>query len=98
MELLGSYSISRLTTDTYNLSYNIPVNCETSVKQNDDLFEIFITLKENETQPSVVFFTETTICTAYNNLIYIEFHQQDLSNNANGNSLKKPTIRIDVNG
>jgi len=98
MELLGSYSISRLSTDSYNLSYNIPVNCESNLKQNDDLYEIHITLKENETEPSAVFFTETTLCTAYNNLIYIEFHQQELSNNSNGNSIKKPTIRIDVNG
>jgi hypothetical protein len=97
MELLGTYSITRIDEKNYDLSFNIPDNCNYSIADNNSIYDITIKLNKGETQPSTKFNTEKYSCSTYNGIIDIIFTQEDyLVLAASYNT--RPKIRIDING
>ncbi len=94
-ELLGSYSITRLTIEEYKVTFEIPDNCTYKVIDNDGIYIVFIELMENETQPSQQFNIFSFLTQAFAGYIHVEFNQKiGLDGLASAN---KPRIRILVN-
>ena len=94
-ELLGSYSITRLTIEEYKVTFEIPNNCTYKVIHNDGIYIVFIELMEDETQPSQPFNTFSFLTQAFAGSIHVEFNQKiGLDGLASAN---KPRIRISVN-
>jgi hypothetical protein len=96
MELLGTYTISRVDEKNYTLAYEIPDNCDSSVDDKDGVYAITIELKTGQTKPSTKFISETIPCEAFKGFIDITFIQQDFENLGTRNLLK-PKIKIVVN-
>ena len=53
MELLGTYTITRIDEKNYTLVYEIPDNCDFSVADKDGVYAITIELKPGQTEPSL---------------------------------------------
>lgn len=97
MELLDTYLIERTDTENYTVEFKIPDNCSHSFVIKGSLTKIKIQLKTGETAPSSNLHTYNINVTAHNNLIEIEFLQQDWENNMS-TFVKRPKVRIDIIG
>lgn len=97
MELLGTYSITRIDEKNYDLSFDIPVNCNYGVINVNGVYTVTIKLNSGEKNPSTKFNIEKYSCSTYNGIIDIIFTQEDfLVLAASYNT--RPKIRIDING
>lgn len=101
MELLGTYSTSRIDTNSYNLTYSYPENCNVVVSHKDGLYSVAINLKKGQTQPSSKYVTENEICNQLNGIIEIQFIQQNynpIGGDFGDGTSTKPKVKIFVNG
>lgn len=98
MELLATYSVTRIDTNSYNLVFSFPDNCNFNVSHKDGVYSITITLKKGQTQPSQNYVTENIICTQYNGCIDIQFIQQLVpQGNLEAEMANKPRMKISIN-
>ncbi|UPQ79519.1 hypothetical protein M0M57_01465 [Flavobacterium azooxidireducens] len=101
MELLGTYSTARINTNSYNLTFSFPDNCNAIVSHKDGVYSVAINLNKGQTQPSSNYITDNIICNQYNGCIEIQFVQQNFNpiggDWGDGNSTK-PKVKIFVNG
>ena len=101
MELLGTYSTARINTNSYNLTFSFPDNCNAVVTQKDGLYSVAINFNKGQTQPSSNYITDNVICNQYEGCIEIQFIQQNYNpigdDNGDGNSTK-PRMKILVDG
>lgn len=101
MELLNTYSTARVNTNTYNLTYTFPDNCNAVVSHKDGVYYVKITLKKGQTQPSAICVTDNIICDQCDGVIEVQFVQQDYDliecTYGNGTSTK-PSVKIFING
>lgn len=97
MELLGTYSITRIDEKNYDLSFDYPDNCEYSIVELDGVYTITIKLIPGQTLPSTKFITEKATCSTFNGIIDIIFSQEEYLLLSASYKLR-PKIRIDING
>ena len=94
-ELLGNYSISRISIEEYKVTFDIPNNCSYKVTDKDGVYVVAIELTENETEPSENYTTYSFMTKAFEGLIHVEFNQK---NGLDGlDSANKPRVRISLN-
>ncbi|RAR48937.1 hypothetical protein [Flavobacterium lacus] len=102
MELLGTYSTARINTNSYNLTYSFPDNCNAVVSNKEGVYCVTINFKKGQTKPSSNYISDNVICEDYNGVIEIQFVQQNYNpigngdDNGNGTSTK-PKVKIYVN-
>lgn len=96
MELLGTYSITRVDEKKYALLFEIPDNCIYSNAEVNGVFKITVKLKPGEKQPTTTFKTENISCTTNSGLIDIIFIQEEFLALA-ATYITRPKIRIDIN-
>ncbi len=92
MELLRTYSLNRTASMTYSLTFEIPDNCnyKTAVVSGKNV--ITIELNKGQTTPSAVYVANTITPSIINNIICVDFEQEDPDT---GLKSKKPKIRVD---
>ena len=101
MELLGTYSTARINTDSYNLTYTFPDNCNAILTHKDGVYTVAIKLKKGQIQPSTNYITDNVICNQYNGVIEIQFLQQnfnEIGGDWGDGTSTKPKVKIFVNG
>ncbi len=101
MELLGTYSTARVNTNTYNLTYTFPENCNAVVNHKDGIYFVKISLKKGQTQPSAIYVTDNIICDGCDGIVEVQFVQQnyDPIECAYGDGTStKPSVKIFING
>ncbi|WP_396184060.1 hypothetical protein [Flavobacterium sp.] len=96
MELLGTYTITRIDEKNYTLIYEIPDNCDFSASDKDGVYAITIELKPGETEPSLKYITETLNCEAFAGIIDVKFIQQDYEN-LGATYSTRPKVKILIN-
>jgi hypothetical protein len=101
MELLGTYSTARIDTNSYNLTYSFPDNCNAIVTDKNGFYSIAISLKKGQTKPSSNYISDDIICNQYNGAIEIQFVQQNydpIGDDWGDGTSTKPKVKIFVNG
>lgn len=100
MELLSTYSVKRIDTNTYELTFDYPDNCTAVVTEKGGVYSITIFLKKGETNPSSNYISETIICKEFDGCIEIQFIQQNIDENGEYGvkTATKPSIKIHTNG
>lgn len=95
MELLGTYSINRINTSTYQVVFEIPDNANYNLRTSPGSYGVEIQLNGGQTQPSTNYDTFSFTALPDKEEILIEFIQQDYANSPS--SFKtKPIIRIHI--
>ena len=72
MELLGTYSTVRIDTNSYNLTYSFPDNCNAIVTDKNGFYSVAISLKKGQTKPSSNYISDDIICNQYNGAIEVK--------------------------
>lgn len=99
MELLGHYSLYRRDTSCYELSFSVPENCLVNSKHENDVYLVYLHLREGDNQPSDVYVEHKLVCDAFEGEIIIDFIQQiaDESGDYGDGTAVKPRVKIFVN-
>lgn len=93
MELLGTYSISRIKNVSYEIIFEIPDNCSYNLQTTPGSYTVEIQLKNGQKAPSTNFNTYNFTALAAGDDILIEFIQQEFATSLS--TMKtKPIIRI----
>jgi hypothetical protein len=93
MELLGTYSINRINTSTYEVVFEIPDNANYNLRTSPGSYSVEIQLDGGQTQPSANYNTFSFTALPDKEEILIEFVQQDDATIASA-IRSKPIIRI----
>lgn len=95
-ELLGSYSISRISIEEYKVSFEIPNNCTYKITEKDGVYVVTIKQTEKKYNPTQHFDSYSFLTKTFKGVIHIEFNQNNgLDRQA---SAVRPKIIIDTNG
>lgn len=101
MELLGTYSTARIDTNSYNLTFSFPDNCNAVVSHKDGVYSVAVNLKKGQTQPSSNYVTDNVICNQYEGCIEIKFVQQNfnpIGGDWGDGTATKPKMKILIDG
>lgn len=96
MELLGTYNISRLSTTSYQVVFEIPDNSNYNlITSTPGTYTVEIQLNSGQSQPSTRYQSYDFRTDAANDEILIEFMQQDYISSPT-TYRTKPVIRIHI--
>jgi hypothetical protein len=73
MELLGTYSISRIKNASYEIIFEIPDNCSYNLQTTPGSYTVEIQLKNGQKAPSTNFNTYNLFYVRQLNILYIYF-------------------------
>ncbi|HLF50840.1 hypothetical protein [Flavobacterium sp.] len=94
-ELLRNYVVQKDPTVEFKLTFEIPANCNYTTSVDDLVNLVTITLNPGEKDPSPSYSSYDLDYRMINNLLTIQFEQQDLTAIENLVYVKKPTVIID---
>lgn len=93
-ELLGNYAVKKNLNTNFRLSFDIPDNCNYTTSIDNQVNLVTITMNEGVKDPSSNYIKYDIDYSMIDNLLTIQFEQQDLTAIENLVYVKKPRVIV----